>query len=169
VLTAAQRAIFDQVRAFVMQYRGAPTTTIASARLTIPNTFPAADRVFIGKLADDLHLSLTWDEYDEEDNNLVTWRLPGALDAPLPEDPPVVDGEDGEDGEWEDVGEANAAVDRVLKKYDQARVMTEDGEGDFDARYEASIKEKMDEWKRGYYKVGLATTDSVLWLADRLL
>ena len=31
--------------------------------------------------------------------------------------------------------------------------MEDDKEGDFDARYELSIKEKMDEWKRGYYRV----------------
>ena len=29
----------------------------------------------------------------------------------------------------------------------------DDKDGDFDARYELSVKEKMDEWKRGYYKV----------------
>jgi 5'-3' exoribonuclease 1 len=153
VLTEEQRVIFDQVKAFVMQHRGAPTATLARARLALPNTFAARERTFIGKLADDLHLSLTWDEYDADDNNLVTWRLPGALDAPLPDE----DAADGDDGEWEDVGEADAAVDRVLNKYDKARVMPEDGEGDFDARYEASVKEKMDEWKRGYYKVRAAT------------
>ena len=64
---------------------------------------------------------------------------------------------------WEDVDEDNegedeeskAAVDRVLKKYDKAQVMDDDEGGGFDARYDRSMKEKMDGWKRGYYKVRL--------------
>lgn len=120
------------------------------------NQFPARDRKFIQDLSDDLHLSVTWDEYDEEDENLVTWRFPGELDEPVPED-----GENGEVGdaddeeEWEDEEdeESRAAVDRVLAKYEKAKVMQDDKEDDFDARYEMSIKQKMDEWKRGYYKV----------------
>ena len=71
---------------------------------------------------------------------------------PLVEEQPD---EDDIDEEWEDEDdeEARAAVDRVLNKYEKAKVMEEDKDGDFDARYEMSIKEKMDEWKRGYYKV----------------
>jgi len=30
--------------------------------------------------------------------------------------------------------------------------MSDDEGGGFDARYDRSMKEKMDEWKRGYYK-----------------
>ena len=51
--------------------------------------------------------------------------------------------------------ESKAAVDRVLAKFDKLKVQPEDKEGDFDARYELGIKEKMDEWKRNYYKVSL--------------
>ena len=67
--------------------------------------------------------------------------------------------EEESDEEWEDEEEdeeSRAAVDRVLNKYEKAPVMDEDKDGDFDARYEWSIKEKMDEWKRGYYKVRTA-------------
>ncbi len=124
----------------------------------MPNSFPAADRKFINDLADSLHLSITWDEYDEQDQNLVTWRFPGELDEPVPEN-----GENGkvkeedDDEEWEDEEdeESRIAVDRVLAKYEKAKVADDDKDGDFDARYELSIKEKMDEWKRGYYKVRL--------------
>jgi len=35
--------------------------------------FPACERQFIGTLAEDLHLSVTWNEYDEDDQNIVTW------------------------------------------------------------------------------------------------
>ena len=89
--------------------------------------------------------------------NLVTWRFPGELEEPVPEngDGKPEEEEDGDDEDWEDDDdeESRAAVDRVLNKYEKAKVMEDDKEGDFDARYELSIKEKMDEWKRGYYKV----------------
>lgn len=45
------------------------------------------------------------------------------------------------------------AVDRVLKKYEKAPVMDKDAEGTFDERHAQAVKEKMDEWKRGYYQV----------------
>lgn len=126
--------------------------------LAMVNDFPARDREFISRLAEELHLTITWDEYDDEDRNLVTWRFPGDFDEPLPEGTEgdgsgsTTPGDD--DGEWEDEDdeEANAAVDRVLNKYAKAKVMDEDKDGDFDARYEMSMKDKMDEWKRGYYK-----------------
>ena len=138
----------------------------------MPNTFPARERQFISALADDLHLSLTWDEYDENDQNIVIWRFPDAVEPSLlPEVEEVreTNGDVEGDGEWEDVDdddddvgeeeeeeeeeESKAAVDRVLKKYGKAQVMDDDEGGGFDARYERSLKEKMDEWKRGYYKV----------------
>jgi 5'-3' exoribonuclease 1 len=163
VLTKPQRAIFDKVKAFVLENRTSSSAEYRSALLSMPNTFPARERKFISTLAEDLHLSVTWDEYDENDQNIVTWRFPGALEQQLPEPEEVhkpncdVEG----DGEWEDVDddeddedeESKAAVDRVLKKYGKAQVMDDDEGGGFDARYERSIREKMDEWKRGYYKV----------------
>jgi 5'-3' exoribonuclease 1 len=158
VLTPPQKEIFEKVQAFVLQYRGASPTAMRNAVLTMPNTFPARERAFINKLADDLHLSLTWDEYDQEDQNLVTWRMPGALDEPLPEENNE-NGADGDDDAWEDADdddekEAREAVDRVLKKYKKAPVMDEGGEEDFERRHEASLKAKMDDWKKGYYEVG---------------
>ena len=44
-------------------------------------------------------------------------------------------------------------MDRVLKKYAKAPVHDEDEGGGFDARHDRAMEEKMDEWKRGYYKV----------------
>ncbi|KAG6849592.1 hypothetical protein H0H93_007114 [Arthromyces matolae] len=62
---------------------------------------------------------------------------------------------EGEEADWEDVEEdeeSRAAVDRVLKKYEKAHVAQDDEDGDFDARHERSVMEKMDEWKRSYYQ-----------------
>ncbi|KAK7682624.1 hypothetical protein QCA50_014424 [Cerrena zonata] len=151
VLTTSQKQIFDQVKAFVLDHRN-PSSTIHQKRtpLTMVNDFPARDRTFITDLAKDLHLSTAWDEYDDEDRNLVTWRFPGDLDEPLPENEDASE----DDDEWEDEEdeESRAAVDRVLAKYEKAKVMQDDQDGDFDARHEASVNEKMDEWKRNYYK-----------------
>ncbi|KAF8055536.1 exonuclease II, partial [Lyophyllum atratum] len=151
VLTAPQREIFDRVKAFVMENRQAASASHArTARLAMPNDFPARERKFIEKLAEDLHLGVRWDEYDEQDVNLVTWRLPGASE----DTPERTEGENGDD--WEDVDEedeeSRAAVDRVLKKYEKAHVAHDDEGGGFDARYERSVSEKMDEWKRAYYR-----------------
>ncbi|KAG6873483.1 hypothetical protein C0995_015186 [Termitomyces sp. Mi166 len=161
VLTVAQREIFDQVKAFVLDDRktSSPEHT-RTARLAMPNDFPARERKFIEKLAEDLHLNVRWDEYDEQDVNLVTWRFPGASEEPEPTETngsATPNGKsEGEEGDWEDVEdedeESRAAVDRVLKKYEKAHVMQDDDGGGFDARHDRSIKEKMDEWKRGYYQ-----------------
>ena len=159
-LTTSQRQIFEQVKAFVLEHRQSGSLAhIRKSRLTMPNTFPAKDREFINTLADDLHLSVTWDEYDDQDQNLVTWRFPGELEEMVPSNGVATPAEDAaeDDGDdaWEDEDdeESKAAVDRVLAKFDKLKVQADDKEGDFDARYEQSVKEKMDEWKRNYYKV----------------
>jgi len=156
-----------------------------AARLAMPNDFPARERKFIGKLAEDLHLSLRWDEFDDEDVNLVTWRFPrptgdseeegedksgGDQDVDVNGEVPANGGSgveaDGGESEWEDDEEdeeSRAAVDRVLKKYEKAPVVRDDEGGGFDARYERSIKEKMDEWKRDYYRVCSLSSVHLPW------
>ncbi|KAJ7082372.1 exonuclease II [Mycena belliarum] len=158
VLTRPQREIFDKVKAFVTENRSESST----AMLTMRNEFPARERKFISTLAEELHLGLRWDEFDEEDRSLVTWRFPGALLEEGGIDGGKQNGhqKEGDEGEWEDVdngddeedAEGRAAVERVLKKYEKAPVAEDDEGGGFDARHERSVNEKMDEWKRGYYK-----------------
>ena len=157
-MTAPQRIIFDEVKEFILANREAKhqTNGSASESLTMPNTFSARERRFITTLADDLNLDLSWDEYDDEDQNLVVFRLPN--------DSKQQSGEDGEasvdeEGEWEDVDseedeEAQEAVDRVLKKYERAAVLEDDEEENFDDRHERAVQERMDDWKRQYYRVG---------------
>ncbi|KAG6877497.1 hypothetical protein C0993_006599 [Termitomyces sp. T159_Od127] len=163
VLTAAQRDIFDQVKAFVLDNRKIPSSErTRGARLAMPNDFPARERKFIEKLAEDLHLNVRWDEYNEQDVNLVTLRFPDEFEEPEPTETNGTaapnGNSEGEDGDWEDVEdededeESRAAVDRVLKKYEKSHVMQDDEGGGFDARHDRSVKEKMDEWKRGYYR-----------------
>ena len=71
----------------------------------MPNTFLAREHKFTSTLAEDIHLSVTWDGYDDDDDdqNLVTWRFPGALDEPLPDPGEVRKANSNAEGEWEDV------------------------------------------------------------------
>lgn len=113
VITKVQREIFDKIRAFVMENRNVPSD-YGAARLMMVNSFPARERVFITKLTEDLQLTVTWDESDEEDRTWVTWRFFGALE----DEPEKGEQKDGEqDSEREDKGESEdeerkAAVDR---------------------------------------------------------
>lgn len=153
VLTLSQREIFDKVQRYVLQQRGVGANG-KMARLELLNEFPARDREFINTLGADLHLELAWDEYDENDRNIVTFRVPGAHEEPRAD---VEDGDGGNEDEWvsdEDDEEAMNAVDRVLEKYRKAKVLGHASE-DFDDRYEQAVKEKMDDWKRSYYMVRL--------------
>ncbi|KAL1753974.1 exonuclease II [Schizophyllum commune] len=181
-LTRAQREIFDKVQRFVLE--GRENNNYKTAKLMMKNDFSARERKFIADLAAELHLCLTWDEYDMMDEeveggvNVVVWRFPGALEEPLPEPTPeeTAEGEkddaaDGANGDAKedatapsetpppasddddlDDEESRAAVDRVLKKYAKAPVHDEDEGGGFDARHDRAMEEKMDEWKRNYYR-----------------
>ena len=139
-----------------MENRNPPSALhYRSARLALPNEFPARDRAFITKLSDELHLDVGWDEYDQ-DRNLVTWRFPRRVEEEGEE--VIVEKDESSNSDWEDEAsgdddEANTAVNRVLKKYEKAPVADLDAQGSFDERHERSVKEKMDEWKRGYYRV----------------
>ena len=157
VLTLSQREIFDKVQRFVLNQRDVGASGKAT-RLELLNDFPARDREFITNLAADLHLELAWDEYDENDRNIVTFRPPGTPEEPQAD----LDEEEGngDEDEWvsdEEDPEARIAVDRVLDKYRKAKVLEHASE-DFDERYEQALKEKMDEWKRSYYMVRLSHT-----------
>lgn len=141
----SQRMIFNQVKTFVLEYRSTPSSELRNVELSMPNVLSAGERAFLTNLAQDLHLTLSWDEYDDEDQNLIVLRFPGVLESPL----------DDEDSESDSQGEteATAAVDRVLRKYDKAKMLMENDETDFDSREELRLKQKMDEWKRTYYLV----------------
>ena len=144
VMTPTQRIIFSQIKTFVLENRSIPSSELRNAELSMPNIFSAGERAFLTNLAQDLHLTLSWDEYDDEDQNLIVLRFPGMLESPL-------DDEDSEN-DSQDEAEATAAVDRVLRKYDTA-MFVENVEADFDSREELRLKQKMDDWKRTYYSV----------------
>ncbi|KAJ4480064.1 exonuclease II [Lentinula aciculospora] len=124
VITKPQYDIFRAVRDWLM----AKTTKA----LTMPNDFPAKDRLFILTIARDLNLNLAWDEFDEEGHNILSFT-PAFSEEAFDEDEP----------------EAQVAVLRVLKKYEKAPI--DGGEEDFETRATNALTHKMDAWKRGYY------------------
>ncbi|KAK7466207.1 exonuclease II Exo2 [Stygiomarasmius scandens] len=131
-LLPSQKELFDQVKEYVMQ----PGKSREKEPLKMPNTFPARDRKFLTTLAGDLNMDVAWDEYDEDGNNLVTLL-------------PALSLEDSDESE-DEIAEAESrdAIFRVVKKYESAPVTGEPGEGDVDERN----RQKMDEWKRDYYR-----------------
>lgn len=137
--------IYNEVKTFVLGNRSIPSSELRNAKLSMPNVFSAGERAFLTNLTQDLHLTPSWDEYDDEDQNLVVLRFPGVLESPL-------DDEDSE-SDSQDEAEATAAVDRVLRKYDKGKMLMEDADDNFDSREETRLKQKMDEWKRVYYWV----------------
>ena len=145
VMTPSQKNLYDQVREFVLGNRSISPSKAKNAELSMPNLFSAEERAFLTSLAQDLHLTLFWDEYDEDDQNLVVLCLPSVLESHIDEE--------GSESDSQDEEEATAAIDRVLRKYDKREILVENAEGDFDSREELRLKEKMDEWKRAYYLV----------------
>lgn len=140
ILTGSQRDIFRLVRDWVSD---TTSTSTSKSPLSMPNTFPAKDRAFISTLAKDLNLSLAWDGYDDQGNNLVSFS-------------PFVDDDNSDEGDEGEDLEAQAAVFRVLRKYEKAPVRDADLEGDFDTRAGNALSRKMDEWKSDYYSEKLA-------------
>ena len=69
--------------------------------LSMPNTFPARELTFIAKLAEDLNLNISWDEYDE-DQNLVVWRFPSSTETRADEEESSEDEEEDDEEEEED-------------------------------------------------------------------
>ena len=97
-----------QSQAFVPDHRNVSSVQHHSALFSMPNIFPACDHEFIRTLAEDLNLLATGDTYDEHD------REHGDREGEWK----YIDDGDEDDGE-----ERNTDVNRVLKKYDKAKVI----------------------------------------------
>ena len=150
-MTGKQNEMFSAIRKAVFaRLRG---ELDEDTPVTFVNDLGAGDKRFIISLAAELNLNLTWDDFDEEDQNVVSVYFP-AQRPPAP-----VLGSGDAEGESEDsseddeaIQESNAAIDRVLNRYSNAKTI-ENGEEEFEIREAARLKEKMDEWKQAYYRV----------------
>lgn len=140
VLTAHQRVLYEQIKTFIQTWRD--TATTAEREMFLAGTSNAGDRKFLGRLATDLGLEISFDEYDPEADAPA---IAISRRAPLGDDDN--DNDDGEDDE------SRAAIDRVLTKYENAK--TEDASdemADEEEEYNRLLSEKHKQIKREYYK-----------------
>ena len=134
-ITTSQKDVFKKVKQFVNNRSNSPATPKTS--LDLPSTLNAADRKFIEELAEDLHLQ--WNSVaDEQGNRHLRLDFPEKLEGD----------EDNEDVEDE---EASLALLRVVKRYDNAKIVDispDEVQQQTDKKYE----EKFKGWKDKYYK-----------------
>ncbi|CAD6589675.1 MAG: hypothetical protein ASARMPREDX12_003926 [Alectoria sarmentosa] len=134
-ISSSQKDLFKQVKKYVSSRINDPT--LPKTSFEFPPNLNARDRKFIQELAEDLHLQWKSVANDEGDRHL-------QLDFPSK----LQGDEDDEDVEDE---EASIALLRVIKCYDNAKIVdvtAEEVQEQVDKKYE----EKFQTWKDKYYK-----------------
>lgn len=129
-LTPSQKEILKTVKKYVLN-----RSDKASEPLDLPPALPARDRTFVEQLADELRLS--WSSLDDENGDrFMRLSLP----------PTQGDSDDDEEDE-----EASMAVQRIIRKYEKAKIQemtAEEAEKAAQEKYDA----KFLEWKDKYYR-----------------
>lgn len=131
-ISPAQKEILKDVKKFVGSRSNGKGNQPAT--FDLPASLPARDRKFTQQLAKDLHLQWKTVENDAGDRNLQL-SFPSLVES----------GDDDEDEE-----EAHIAMNRVFKRYDNAKVQdftAEDAQADQQKKYD----QKFQEWKQKYY------------------
>jgi hypothetical protein len=129
-MTGKQKKMFNAIRKAVLARRRGELDE--DTPVTFLNDLGAGDRQFMHSLAGELNLNLTWDDFDEEDQNVVSVYFPAQPPTP---------GSGAAEGESEDSSEDDEAIQES------------NAEEEFEKREAARLKEKMDEWKQAYYRV----------------
>ena len=133
-MSSPQKDIFNQVKQYVNTRSSDPSAPKTS--LNLSPSLNARDRKFVQDLAEDLHLQ--WKSVvNEEGDRYLRLDFPEKLEGD----------EDNEDVEDE---EASIALLRVIKRYDNAKVVdvtAEEVQEQMDQKYE----EKFQGWKTKYY------------------
>ena len=134
-MNSSQKDIFKQVKEYVNHRLANPSSP--KAPLALPASLNARDRKFVQELAEDLHLQ--WKSViGEEDIRFLQLEFPERLEGD----------EDNEDIEDE---EASIALLRILKRYDNAKVVDVTAE-EFQEQKDKKYEEKFQAWKNKYYK-----------------
>ena len=134
-MSSPQKDLFKQVKKYVRARTDDPS--VPKTSFNLPQSLNARDRKFVQELAEDLHLQWKSVANDEGEKHL-------QLDFPSK----LQGDEDDEDVEDE---EASIALLRVIKRYDNAKVVdvtAEEVQEQVDKKYE----EKFLTWKDKYYK-----------------
>ena len=151
-ITPAQKDIFKKVKTYAI----APSNSDPETRqpYNLPATLPARDRKFVQQLAVDLRLDWKTIENDEG-NRFIQLNFP---------DPPGNDQDSDDDEE-----EAHLAIVRVLKRYENAKVVeptAEQAEQDLQKKYDQKFQEWKDEYYRGKFDWGLDNEEGMRELTE---
>lgn len=112
----------------------------------LPSSLTTRDRRFLTELADALRLSISYDEFNEDDEAVIVLEFDETMLALSRE----------EDSDDEAEKEGNMAIERVLAKYDRAPTAKAfDEDEDLETEHAKVLEEKMAQWKNDYYKVWL--------------
>ena len=142
ILSSEQKKLFRVVKEYVMQWRCRPAS---SRPLSLPSTLRASDRKFVEEMAEALNLRWSTILNDVGDRHMqISFRNANNSDEE--------DDNDSNDSET-DV-ESVFALNRVLKKYENAKVMDVSAD-DAKAAMEIKYEQKFIEWKNKYYSTKL--------------
>ena len=133
-ISTAQKEIFKQVKTYVNNR----SFDRQQRSLDLPSTLPARDRKFVEDLAEDLRLQWKTVTSDDGQRHL-------RLDFPEPLETDA-DNEDEDEDE-----EAQIALLRVMKRYDNAKVVDISAE-QIQEQVNQKYEEKFQTWKDNYYK-----------------
>ena len=154
-MSSTQKEVFKQVKEFVSNQ----PSTGSPDPLHLPSNLPARDRKFVQELAEDLHLDWKTVENDEGQRHI---RL--AVPAKIP-----IEGDEESDGEDE---EAQLAITRVLKRYENAKVVdvsAEDVKEETNKQYEDKFRQWKDKYYSGKFEWGLDNEVEMKNLAENYI
>ncbi|KAL6704388.1 exonuclease II Exo2 [Coniothyrium glycines] len=135
VMSTDQKALFSKVKSWLGDY----LEKKAPAPLDLPVSLSAEDRKFVQELADKLHVPWKTVQNEDGDRHIQLSTPPKLFD----------DDDEDEDDDIED--ESKKAIERVVVKYEQAKIVDispEAAQSDMQKKYE----EKFDQWRNEYYK-----------------
>ncbi|PLW18535.1 hypothetical protein PCANC_16180 [Puccinia coronata f. sp. avenae] len=152
-LSETQRTLLATIEKFVRSNLHSPNKFDVS--LALPACYPAKDRKFLKDLAAELNLCISFDEFNENDEPLITLSFdPDQSSTQEPAIEAVQDMlEDFQLAEAAkpDIQTVDSNVEQVFHKYNQAKEEPEWNEEDFDQEQERKFQNALSEWKSKYY------------------
>ena len=142
VMSTDQKELYRVIKEYVIEWRW---RAAISGPLNLPSTLPASDRKFVENMVDALNLRWrTVLNATGERHMQVSFR---GLDD--------TDDDGDEDSDESDMDEESiVAIDRVLRKYENAKIV-DISAGDAKAAMERKYEQKFIEWKNKYYSTKL--------------
>ncbi|KAF5348519.1 hypothetical protein D9756_009689 [Leucocoprinus leucothites] len=159
--TETEREIFRQVKAYVSSTQSRSPAEPSS--LSMINNFSAGERAFIRHIANGSHLNVYWDKFDATGNNIIVWTFDEASGEDCFEDTHVQDMSSL--GGLDDPGHGNGRVGKGtstapgLSRYDELSKLDRTSNCEPEP-IEASIEERILQWRSRYYKHKLGIPDS---------